>query len=141
MINSIGQSPTFVLNFWIISDIIHKIHKLIKGQQTGSPEDLASLICVSRRELYYIIEVLKNMGAEINYNRKKQSFCYTNAFDMDLSLCVSYIGEDEMNLLDGGTICLKNKLQQALPCRNFARNENSSRKICGEFFSFVNLQT
>lgn len=44
------------------------------------------------------------MGAEINYSRAKQSFCYTNAFDMDLSLCVSYIGEDEMNLLDGGTI-------------------------------------
>ena len=51
---------------FIIDDLrrIHKIHKLIKGQQTGSPEDLASLICVSRRELYYIIEVLKNMGAE-----------------------------------------------------------------------------
>ena len=69
---------------FIIDDLkrIHKIHKLIKGQQTGSPEDLASLICVSRRELYYIIEVLKNMGAEINYSRAKQSFCYTNAFDI-----------------------------------------------------------
>lgn len=101
---------------FIIDDLkrIHKIHKLIKGQQTGSPEDLASLICISRRELYYIIEMLKNMGAEINYSRAKQSFCYTNAFDMDLSLCVSYIGEDEMNLLDGGTILWKTDL-----CRFF----------------------
>ena len=71
---------------YVIEDLkrIHKIHKLIFSQQTGSPDEFASTLCVSRRELYYMLQELKNMGAEISYSRTKHTFCYTNKFEMML---------------------------------------------------------
>lgn len=48
---------------------LQKIHQLISNQNTGSPDELADTICVSRSELYYILRELKKMGAKISYNR------------------------------------------------------------------------
>lgn len=47
---------------------LQKIHKLISNQNTGSPDELADAICVSRSELYYILRELKKMGANLNYS-------------------------------------------------------------------------
>ena len=63
---------------------LQKIHQLITGQNTGSPDNLAASICVSRSELYYILRELKKMGAKI-----------------------SYLGEHEMNILGCGYVEVK----------------------------------
>jgi len=89
---------------YVIEDLkrIHKIHKLIFSQQTGSPDEFASTLCVSRRVLYYMLQELKNMGAEISYNRCKHTFYYDNRFNLDMEIKVSYLGEHEMNILGSG---------------------------------------
>ena len=83
---------------------LRKIHELISGQNTGSPEKLAAAVCVSRSELYYILRELKKMGAQISYNRRKRSFCYSNNFKLDMEIKVSYLGEHEMNILGCGHV-------------------------------------
>ena len=83
---------------------LRKIHELISGQNTGSPEKLAAAICVSRSELYYILRELKRMGAQISYDRRRRSFCYVNNFKLDMEIKVSYLGEDEMNILGCGHV-------------------------------------
>lgn len=86
---------------------LQKIHQLISGQNTGSPDNLAASICVSRSELYYILRELKKMGAKISYDRRKRSFCYSNNFKLDVEIKVSYLGEHEMNILGCGYVEVK----------------------------------
>lgn len=83
---------------------IQKIHQLISCQCTGSPDELAASICVSRRDLYYILHGLKKLGAKMSYSRTKKTFRYTNDFDLSMELKVSFIGEKELNVLGCGTV-------------------------------------
>lgn len=86
---------------------LRKIHELISGQNTGSPDNLAEYICVSRSELYYILRELRKMGAQICYDRRKRSFCYVNNFKLDMEIKVSYLGERELNILGCGHVDCK----------------------------------
>lgn len=83
---------------------LQKIHQLISNQNTGSPDELADAICVSRSELYYILRELKKMGAKISYNRCNHTFYYDNRFNLDMEIKVSYLGEHEMNILGSGLL-------------------------------------
>lgn len=82
---------------------LQKIHKLISSQSTGSPDDFAAAIYVSRSELYYILQELKKMGAKIGYSRCKHTFYYSNKFSLNMEIKVSYLGEHEMNILGSGS--------------------------------------
>lgn len=53
------------------------LNKLIREQKTGSPEELANRLGVSRRQLYVYLEYLKDCGIEIQFYRKLNSFVYT----------------------------------------------------------------
>ncbi len=99
---------------------IQKLHRLIDNQCTGSPDDLAALICISRRDLYYILQQLKRMGAQIRYNRARKTFCYTNNFNLNMEIKISCLGEKEMDLLGSGNV---NTISEfGVPCNSFARN-------------------
>lgn len=52
------------------------MNKLIREQRTGSPEDLAERLGVSRRQLYVYLEYLKDMGVEIQFSRRLNSFVF-----------------------------------------------------------------
>ena len=83
---------------------IQKIHQLISCQCTGSPDDLAASIYVSRRDLYYILHGLKKMGAKICYSRTKKTFYYTNRFNLNMQIKVSLLGEKETDILGSGSV-------------------------------------
>ena len=83
---------------------LRKIHELISGQNTGSPEKLAAAICVSRSEAVLYPPRIKKMGAQICYDRRKRSFCYSNNFKLDMEIKVSYLGEHELNILGYGYV-------------------------------------
>ena len=44
------------------------------------------------------------MGAQISYNRRKRSFCYSNNFKLDMEIKVSYLGEHELSILGCGLV-------------------------------------
>lgn len=52
------------------------MNKLIREQRTGSPEDLAERLGVSRRQLYVYLEYLKDMGVDIQFSRRLNSFVF-----------------------------------------------------------------
>lgn len=79
---------------------IQKIHQLISCQCTGSPDELAASICVSRRDLYYILHGLKKLGAKISYSRTKKTFRYTNYFNLSMEFKVSFVREKELMFLE-----------------------------------------
>lgn len=83
---------------------MQNLHELIKKESTGTPCELAYHFCLSRRQLYNIIEDLKIMGADIKYNRDRSTFYYTNGFDLRLDFHVSFVnGNNERNIYGGNS--------------------------------------
>lgn len=57
-------------------EVIERVDGLIRRKATGTPDELASRLGVSRSTVYELIECLQLLGAEINYCRNKKSFYY-----------------------------------------------------------------
>lgn len=67
---------------------LNKMHKLIKAHKTGTPQEFAEKLNVSKRQVYNILDELRLLGAKITYKRTCCSFCYTNSFELHLYLLV-----------------------------------------------------
>lgn len=57
---------------------IERLHQLIRLQATGSPKTLANKFGISNRAIFNIINLIKNMGAPVEYCINKQSYYYTH---------------------------------------------------------------
>ncbi len=55
---------------------IERIDQLIRMKATGSPDEFAERLNISRSTLYNILELMKNQGVEVYYSSSKKSFCY-----------------------------------------------------------------
>jgi predicted DNA-binding transcriptional regulator YafY len=55
---------------------IKKMDDLIRNEQTGNADELAVKMEVSRATVFNYIEVLKSMGAQIEFNKKSKTFFY-----------------------------------------------------------------
>lgn len=66
-----------------------RIHSLIKRHATGSPSEFAKKMSLSRRQLFYLLEYFKDIGAEIKYNRYRQTYYYNNSFDFEIKVFVN----------------------------------------------------
>ncbi|WP_024768955.1 hypothetical protein [Aquimarina macrocephali] len=60
-------------------EIIKRMDLLIHLQATGTPEEFASRLEVSKTKLYRMIKVIKRLNAPIKYDHFLQSFVYTEA--------------------------------------------------------------
>ncbi|GAA4278666.1 hypothetical protein [Aquimarina mytili] len=58
---------------------MERIDQLIRLQATGSPEDFASRLEISKAKLYRIIGVMKKLNAPIKYDYIIESFVYQEA--------------------------------------------------------------
>ena len=66
-------------------DRLYKIHQLILQENTGTPDEFAALFHLSRRQIYNIIDILKDYGADIRFSRTKHTFYYANEFEMSIN--------------------------------------------------------
>ncbi len=57
-------------------DRLEYIHFLIKTKSTGSPEQLAKKMQVSKRTVYEYLKALEYLGAQIRYNTQLESYIY-----------------------------------------------------------------
>lgn len=67
---------------------LKQLDQLIRQQNTGTPKELALKLGISERQVYNLIEELRNQGAPIAYNRVTQSYCYDEPVELrgDISL-------------------------------------------------------
>ncbi|WP_103863398.1 hypothetical protein [Aquimarina sp. I32.4] len=56
--------------------LIERIDQLIRLEATGSPEEFATKIGVSKTKMYRMISIMKELGAPIEYAITLQSFVY-----------------------------------------------------------------
>ncbi len=71
------------------------LHRLIKTHNTGSPQELAEKLRISKRHLYNVLDNLRLLGAKIDYSRSNFTFYYTNHFELHLELQVEFLDEEE----------------------------------------------
>ena len=50
-----------------------KMHELLLHNNTGTPEELAQKLHVSKRQLYNLVDEFRAMGASIKYSRESKT--------------------------------------------------------------------
>ena len=54
------------------------MRELLLHSNTGTPEELAQKLHVSKRQLYNLVDEFRAMGASIKYSRESKTYYYTN---------------------------------------------------------------
>ncbi len=61
---------------------ISLMHKLISRQRTGTPEEFARQLGVSRTTLYELIDEMRSRGVPIIYSKSSKTFLYQYPYDV-----------------------------------------------------------
>jgi len=64
------------MNFFDEIHRLDRLHHLIRLQITGSSDELAKKMEVSRRTVFRLINILKEIGCPVYFNKYKNSYCY-----------------------------------------------------------------
>ena len=57
-------------------DQMCRLHELIRLEQTGTPNELAENLQVSRSQLYKMLDIIKEYGVEVKYSRAFRTYHY-----------------------------------------------------------------
>ena len=68
---------------------IERVDGLIKLNSTGTADNLSRRFCVSKRSVYNIIELMKNMGAPIKYCQIRRTYYYSYQCDFVIGFVYS----------------------------------------------------
>lgn len=66
--------------------LLKRIDQFIKRKATGSPEQFANRLDISRASVFRQIKLLKMLGAKIQYNHDRESYVYEEEFILNFSL-------------------------------------------------------
>ena len=78
---------------------IHRIHKLIQSECTGTPLELSNRFNISERLVYHLIEQLKDFEAPVSYDRSRRTYYYKKAFDLEVDICVKVVNHEKITHL------------------------------------------
>jgi len=81
---------------------VRRAHKFIKQSNTGSPAEFARRLHVSERELYRILEYLREIDAEIAFSRHSNTYYYSDDFELYVDLSIKALVKDELITIYGG---------------------------------------
>ena len=79
------------------------LHELISQNKTGTPEQLANRLGVSRSYLYVMIDELRLLNLHISYSRKNKSFYYEKVVDVEFVLKIRTLNEDDLININAGS--------------------------------------
>jgi biotin operon repressor len=99
---------------------IQELDKLLKKRSTGTPETLAKRLGVSRSHLYNLISYLDDLGMQIKFSRRLNSFYYVNTQDkLEIAFSIKIVNhKGEHNIYGGRNLNLgfKNHYNHNLTC-------------------------
>ena len=81
---------------------IRDLHRLILLEHTGNPQELAERFHLCLRQLHYTLDELRDMGAEIGYDRIRKTYYYKKNFDIEITFKVSCLNSYEQKTIFGG---------------------------------------
>jgi predicted DNA-binding transcriptional regulator YafY len=83
-------------------DRISKMHKLVLRRKTGTPEEFAQQLGVSRTSLYELLDEMKSRGAPIEYSKSCRTFFYRQPFEIAVTCSLRPLSFAEEKELYGG---------------------------------------
>ncbi|MCL7752470.1 DNA-binding protein [Polaribacter sp. Z022] len=92
---------------------LQQIHNLIAIENTGSPRELSNLLQISERSVHLLLEQLKDYNANICYSRSRKTYYYCEDFDLQVSISVNVLTNNEVTQIFGGSYFLQTKLHIA----------------------------
>ncbi len=81
---------------------INLIHEMIQRESTGTSDIFSSILHISQRQLFNIIEELRIMGAPILYDKFRKTYYYEYDFEIELVFKLRPIKNSEINEINGG---------------------------------------
>lgn len=92
---------------------LQQLHNLIATENTGTPKELANLMHISKRSIHLLIEQLKDYDASICYSRSRKTYYYCEDFELQVSISVSVLTNNEVTQIFGGSYFLQSILHIA----------------------------
>jgi len=87
--------------------LMERIDKLIKRQATGTPNELARRLQISKASLHRVLDIMKQFGAPIEYCLINQSYVYTMDVAFYCGFYTNALKQEEMQTVNGGFSTLK----------------------------------
>lgn len=69
-------------------DLIERVHLLINRRGTGTPDQLATRLKISKATLFRLIDTMKEFGAPIVYDFLVQTYTYEYSVDFVLGFMI-----------------------------------------------------
>lgn len=82
---------------------LEKLHKFIREEHTGTPQQVAEKLAISRSTLYEMLTYLKDVGATVEYSRNRRTFYYAKKFHLKVEVIVTVLKNEEAEKIIGGT--------------------------------------
>ena len=93
---------------------LRKAHKLIQSENTGTPREFANKLYISEREIYRILEYLKEVDAIICFSRNANSYYYTSDFDLMVHVSVKVLVKEEIRTIYAGSTVLEKYFKSSI---------------------------
>ncbi len=84
-----------------------KAHILIKRGNTGAPAEFSKRLHISERELYRMLEYLKELDAQILFSRTSNTYYYTDDFDLFVNVSVKALVNKKLVIIYASNEILK----------------------------------
>lgn len=81
---------------------INRMNRLLLRRRTGTPDEMARQLGVSRTTLYELIDELKSRGAPIEYSKSLRTFYYSQPYDISISCTLQPLNSTEEKESAGG---------------------------------------
>jgi ACT domain-containing protein len=78
------------------------IFKLIKAEKTGTANEFAQKIGLSRSQLFNYLDYLKSYEIEIRYDLFKHSYVIENDVEIEIRQPIRILNDKELVIIDGG---------------------------------------
>lgn len=85
-----------------IIERLEKINKCLKEEKTGTANEFAAKIGISRSMLFNYFDYLKSYDIQIKYERKKNSFVFEENIEIDIQQPIRVLKNDELISTGGG---------------------------------------
>lgn len=83
---------------------IQYLDRLIKKRSTGTPEEMANKLGISRSQLYNLVSYLNDIGMNVKYSRTLKTFYYAcGKKNIEINFSIKLITENETYRIYGGT--------------------------------------
>jgi hypothetical protein len=103
--------------------LLERIDQKIRTRATGTPEDLAHSLETSRRNIFRLIEELKDQGLPIEYDKNRHTYYYTETVEIRFSIQVA--GKSLLKIQGG-----ENIFENIFRVPDFGSH---GRDVCGTF--------